>query len=384
MQSKPLVSIYIPYYNDEKFLKTSIEAVLNNDYQNFELVLLNHATTDSCREIAHSYKDSRIKHVDMEKNYGAGGGLLFEKMLEIAKGKYIKPLCADDVLRKDGLSTLVEYMENNTNIDFAFGDIEYINVNGKDLENSWFQERKYFSINNTEADCIRLYAEGHSFLPYVGSIIKRNILKNIPINKTYIMTFDMYLWAILLCDGYKIGYINEKVVNYRIHDLQVSSLANEINAIAYSPVEFRTFVYTFFRIKSISLAKQVWADSKFVDRLTKAEDLDFFIAYNIFIENGLYGAASLCIDMMLNDDCKSKRIKQVFNYDIKDFRNDIFNLTLKDRKLSRFKRYKHSVYSKRIRELNLCELLFLLARQIFNILSFSKFRHKKKNKRYSL
>ena len=52
MLKKPLVTVFIPYYNDEKFLKTSIEAVLNNDYQNFELVLLNYATTDSCREIA--------------------------------------------------------------------------------------------------------------------------------------------------------------------------------------------------------------------------------------------------------------------------------------------------------------------------------------------
>ena len=52
MLKKPLVTVFIPYYNDEKFLKTSIEAVLNNDYQNFELVLLNHATSDSCREIA--------------------------------------------------------------------------------------------------------------------------------------------------------------------------------------------------------------------------------------------------------------------------------------------------------------------------------------------
>ena len=80
--SKPLVSVFIPYYNDEKFLKTSIESVLNNNYQDFELILLNHATKDSCREIAHSYNDDRIKHIDMSENLGGGSGLLFQKMLD--------------------------------------------------------------------------------------------------------------------------------------------------------------------------------------------------------------------------------------------------------------------------------------------------------------
>lgn len=383
MIEKPLVTVFIPYYNDEKFLKTSIESVLNNDYQNFELILLNHATTDSCREIAHSYNDNRIKHIDMDKNYGAGGGLLFEEMLKIAKGKYIKPLCADDVLLPDGLEKLVNYMENNPHIDFAFGDVEYIDALGKDLMDSWFCQRKYFSTKNTEADCIRLFAEGRSFLPYVGSVIKHSILENLPINKTYIMTFDMYLWTILLCEGYKIGYIQDKVVNYRIHEEQVSSLANEFNSIAYSPVEFRTFVFTFFRIKSMDLAKQIWSDSKFINNLTKQEDLDFFIAYNIFVKNGLFGAASLCIDTMLNDDCKRKRIKYVFDYDIKDFRSDIYNLAKQNKNLSRIKRSKTAIYAKSVKELNLFELLFLLLREIFNLLTFSKFRHKK-NKRYSL
>lgn len=384
MSDKPLVTVFIPYYNDEKFLKTSIEAVLNNDYQNFELVLLNHATTDSCREIAHSYKDSRIKHIDMEKNYGAGGGLLFEKMLEIANGKYIKPLCADDVLRKDGLSTLVEYMENNTNIDFAFGDIEYINVNGKDLDNSWFQERKYFSINNTEADCIRLYAQGCSFLPYVGSIIKKDILANIHINKTYIMCFDMSLWLSLLCHSYKIGYINKLVVNYRIHSAQVSSTSKENEIEKRSCIEHKTFYQILFEIKSIELVKKVFPESPFVNNIKTEEDIPFFVAHALLINKFIRGQSAEQIDILLNNKEQSQRIKKNFNYDIKNFRDDIFGLTKKNTNRSCLQKYKYSLYQKDTKELNLCELLFLLTRQIFNILSFSKFRHKKKNKGYSL
>ena len=61
------VSVLIPYYNDREFFRQSIESVLNQTYKDFELILVNHATTDDCREIAHSYNDDRIIHLDMDK-----------------------------------------------------------------------------------------------------------------------------------------------------------------------------------------------------------------------------------------------------------------------------------------------------------------------------
>ena len=64
MLTAPIVSVFLPYYNDAEYLPIAIESVLNQTYQNFELILCNHATTDNCREIAHSYKDSRIAEVD--------------------------------------------------------------------------------------------------------------------------------------------------------------------------------------------------------------------------------------------------------------------------------------------------------------------------------
>lgn len=74
MLNQPLVSVFLPYYNDEKFLEYSIKSVLEQSYENFELILLNHASTDSSYNIAHSFQDFRIKHVDMSINLGAGGG----------------------------------------------------------------------------------------------------------------------------------------------------------------------------------------------------------------------------------------------------------------------------------------------------------------------
>ena len=98
MQSKPLVSIFLPYYNDKKFIKDAIEGVLNQTYQNWELFLFNHASTDGSRKIAHDFNDFRIKHIDANENLGAGSGLNSYNCLNLMNGKYIKFFCADDVM----------------------------------------------------------------------------------------------------------------------------------------------------------------------------------------------------------------------------------------------------------------------------------------------
>ena len=142
------VSVLIPYYNDREFLPQAIESVLNQSFEDFELILVNHATTDDCREIAHSYKDPRIVHYDMEKNYGAGTGLVLERVLKFAKGEYIKLFCADDILYKDGLQILVDYMDSHPEKDFAFGNVEYIDQNNKDMKKDFLSDRRNFSVQN--------------------------------------------------------------------------------------------------------------------------------------------------------------------------------------------------------------------------------------------
>lgn len=120
------VSILIPYYNDSDFLPLAIESILEQSFEDFELILINHASTDNSREIAHSYYDKRIIHIDTEKNYGAGTGINLKKFLKVATGEYTKLFCADDMLYKDGLKILVEYMEKHPEKDVAFGDVEFI------------------------------------------------------------------------------------------------------------------------------------------------------------------------------------------------------------------------------------------------------------------
>ncbi len=385
--NSPLVSLFIPYYNDKTFLRVSIESVLSQTYKNWELILVNHASTDSSREIAHSYNDSRIKHVDVSCNLGVGGGgLLMTKFLEQAKGKYVKFLCADDMLLDDGLSILVDYMESHPDIDFAFGNLNYINENGRSLGKDFFSNREYFSVDNTEADCIRLYSKGYSFLPYIGSIAKRQIFNNITINKTIIMTFDMSLWLSLLCKGYKIGYIEQLIGNYRIHKEQASAIQKRRQAEMLSSHEWGIFWKIFLTIESVDLAKEVWPESDLAEKLTRKEDIPFFVAYMLFdfwiISQEIYAY----IASLLDDDCKRQYLIETFGFGVRELRKACLNKlqTNNSAKMNSLKKYKTKLYMKGVKDLNLLDMIYLAFRKFINLITLRPLFKLFKKKNYSL
>lgn len=385
MNEQPLVSVFIPYYNDEKYLRQSIESVLNQTYTNFELILLNHATTDNCRNIAHSYNDERIKHIDMPKNYGAGGGILFETMLNASNGKYIKPFCADDVMCPDCLQKLVNYMENNPNIDFAFGNLEYINEKNEDLNENWFNQRPGFSINDNEIDLIRKYSLPMSVLPYIGSIAKTNVLKSISYNYTFIMLFDVSIWLSLLCKGYKVGYLDEIVTNYRIHENQVSTVEKEKWAAQVCWFERSVFWEILFTIEDVNFVKKIFPDNEYKYKLKDKKDIPFYITTSIF--NSYHPMSYIVLNKMLNNKEYQEHLENEFGFGVKELREKIGESNTKLLENKNLKNLKNKyIYNKTPKDLKFWQLFYLIFHRLVYIITLKpiKRRFRKKDKKYSL
>lgn len=281
------VSVLIPYYNDERFLRQSIESVLAQTFADFELVLVNHASTDGSRAIARSFDDPRIVHVDMSVNHGAGGGLVVAEFLKVARGEYVKFFCADDIMRPDCLATLVGYMESHRELSFAFGDLEYVDALGKDLAAHWFVARPKFSVNLTEVDCLRLFADGWSFLPWVGSIVRRAALSEGELDATLVMMFDMSVWTQLLLGGHRLGFVESIVASYRVHDGQVSSLGRQAEASVLSRCERQVFFRCFQTCRDVALVKEVFDGDDFIRRIQTAADIPLAVALR-YVANGKY------------------------------------------------------------------------------------------------
>jgi len=97
MRSVPRVSIGLPVYNGEKFLRVAVESILQQDYADFELIISDNASTDATQDICREYaaKDPRIRCYRNEKNIGASGN--FNRLVDLARGEFFKWAAHDDV-----------------------------------------------------------------------------------------------------------------------------------------------------------------------------------------------------------------------------------------------------------------------------------------------
>lgn len=129
------VSVIIPVYKVEKYLKRCIESVVNQSYKNIEIILVNDGSPDKCGEICDAYAkiDSRIKVIHKEN-----GGLSSARNagLDIASGEYIMFVDSDDWIEEDSLEKLDKYMDMSYDIinfkfRFAKGKTKNIELNDK-------------------------------------------------------------------------------------------------------------------------------------------------------------------------------------------------------------------------------------------------------------
>ena len=126
--NSPLVSVIMPVYNASKYVEEAVASVLNQTYQNFELLVIDDGSKDNSLELIKSFDDPRL-HVFTQMNQGAN--VARNRGLYESKGEYVKFLDSDDVLYPDALKTQVEQMASLADNEEVFGDFDFIDENGK-------------------------------------------------------------------------------------------------------------------------------------------------------------------------------------------------------------------------------------------------------------
>lgn len=126
-----LVSIIMPSYNTAKYISESIQSVLNQTYQNWELIIVDDCSSDDTDDIIKSYlHDKRIVYLKNDKNSGAAISRNFA--LREAKGKWIAFLDSDDLWAKDKLEKQIKFMTDN-GYSFSYTNYAEINENSESL-----------------------------------------------------------------------------------------------------------------------------------------------------------------------------------------------------------------------------------------------------------
>lgn len=128
----PIVSVITPIYNSEKFLEAAILSVQNQTYSNWELILVDDASTDASEKIAREFysEDSRITYEKFPENRGPAASR--NRAIEMAKGEYIAFLDSDDFWAPDKLEIQVDFMQRK-NCDVSFSSYILVDEKGNSL-----------------------------------------------------------------------------------------------------------------------------------------------------------------------------------------------------------------------------------------------------------
>ena len=221
---KPLFSVVIPLYNKEKYIKRAINSVLKQTFRNFEIIVVNDASTDNSLSVVKSIKDKRIKIFDRTRNMGPH----FARNCGIknAKGKYIAFLDADDAYKSFFLMTIVKLM-------FKYKDIKIYATSFNKIYKYASPERSFYGKNKDCVinDFIKEVVKNESFTLQLSSmVIEKKLLMDTGLfysPKKYkdidITTEDIDLFLRLSMNDDKIAYSNRICSTYyRTTDSSIS------------------------------------------------------------------------------------------------------------------------------------------------------------------
>jgi len=136
MEKNPEISVLTTVYNGEKFLRETIESVLNQSFNNFEYTIVNDGSTDNTEKIIKDFmkKDKRIVYVKLKENKGSEDlGNVMNIGLKNCKGKYIARLDADDICYRNRLEKQFNYLEKHKNIFLVGSSADIIDKLGNKI-----------------------------------------------------------------------------------------------------------------------------------------------------------------------------------------------------------------------------------------------------------
>ena len=225
----PKVTIIVPNYNHASYLNQRIDSILNQTYQDFELILLDDCSADNSREVLNSYKDnSKVTRFIFNDENSGSTFCQWNKGIELAQGEYIWIAESDDWAEKDFLETVMTEIEKNNQIGLVFsgsklidstGRISFSNTIGNTSDTILYNGVQFIKQKLSTSNIIW----NASMMVFKKSLYPQKE-KSLFINMKYCGDWFFY---VLMASQTDVLEIKKTLNNFRIHEQNVSTEAEK-------------------------------------------------------------------------------------------------------------------------------------------------------------
>jgi len=238
-----LVTVLLPVYNSEMFLREAIDSILSQSFKDFEFLIINDGSSDNSLNIINSYHDQRIKLIDNIQNKG----LIFSlnKGIDLAKGKYIARMDADDISLPERLETQINYFQKYPNAEVICSPIITITESGG-LTKNWEADNNIRTVEEIKKNLPK-----ENCIAHPSVMIKTITAKKYKYNFTQKGSEDWDLWLRLISDKLQIIKTNETLLKYRYVSSGVtrSEVKKQVVELKVIKVRYNFLIQQLFKFK---------------------------------------------------------------------------------------------------------------------------------------
>jgi len=276
LHDQPLVSICIPVYNSARFLRKSLDSIVNQTYPNKEIIVSDNASTDGTEEIIKEYVEN-IKYHRNRRNIGAEAN--FSRCIELANGEFIAIYHSDDIYDKEIVARQIAYLNEHPDSGAIFTSAHIIDEEGNLIRNLHIPREliKDKSYEYNFEKVFRAIMKHGNFLICPSAMVKADIYKNEIKNYRHDMfksSSDLDVWLRIL-EKHNIGILPISLMNYRHSKTQGSFRYGHLRI---KPSDF-FLVMDYYLLKKWVTSKIHDNDMRYYDFLRRKDDLNRAISF---------------------------------------------------------------------------------------------------------
>lgn len=317
----PQISVILTSFNHGRFIREAIESVLNQTFQNLELIIWDDASVDDSWEIIQSYNDSRIRAYRNPENKGPVFGVN-KAIFEIAQGEYIAIHHSDDAWETDKLQKQVDFLEANQGIGAVFTNAQIIDERGAPLADATHFYYNIFSQpNRSSHEWLRFFFLSGNALCHPSILIRRQCYEDCgPYLDMLAQIPDFDMW-VRLCSKYEIHVLDGRLVKFRILDGEMNASGNRPLVRIRSANENYKLLQRYRSIAGKDRIFKIFPDFISYDRQGDT-DAEYILA-KVCLESAPYFQMQLlAIDILfdiLNNPLRRKIVERVYGFSSGDF-----------------------------------------------------------------